>query len=69
MIGDRADYEWARDVIKRHDLSRRCAVLISTVFGKIAPVNVTEWMLADNLDVRFQIQMHKYIWDPKLRGV
>jgi 7-carboxy-7-deazaguanine synthase len=69
VIGDRADYEWARDVIKRHDLSRRCAVLISTVFGKIAPVNVTEWMLADNLDARFQLQMHKYIWDPKLRGV
>lgn len=69
VIGDRADYEWARDVIRKHDLPTRCTVLLSTVFGKIEPVQVTEWMLADNLAARFQLQMHKYIWDPKKRGV
>lgn len=69
VIGCRADYEWSRDIIRRHDLSRRCAVLISTVFGKIAPAAVTQWMLEDNLEARFQLQMHKYIWDPSLRGV
>lgn len=69
VIGDRADYDWTRDVMQRHELPRRCTVLISTVFGKIEPVAVTEWMLADNLEARFQLQMHKYIWDPKKRGV
>lgn len=69
VIGDRADYEWARDVIHTYDLSNRCVVLISTVFGKIAPATVTEWILADNLPARFQLQMHKYIWDPMAHGV
>jgi 7-carboxy-7-deazaguanine synthase len=69
VIGDRADYAWTRDVMQRHNLPKRCTVLISTVFGKIDPITVTEWMLADNLEARFQLQMHKYIWDPKKRGV
>ncbi len=69
VIGDRADYEWTRDVMRRYDLPKRCSVLLSTVFGKIEPAAVTRWMLEDNLDARFQLQMHKYIWDPKLRGV
>ena len=69
VIGDREDYEWARNVMQKYQLSKRCAVLISTVFGKIDPVTVTEWMLADNLEARFQLQMHKYIWDPLQRGV
>jgi 7-carboxy-7-deazaguanine synthase len=69
VIGDRADYEWARDVMARHKLPRRCAVLISTVFGKVAPAAVSAWMLEDHLEARFQLQMHKYIWDPAMRGV
>ncbi len=69
VIGDREDYDWTRDVMQKYNLSKRCAVLISTVFGKIDPAAVTEWMLADNLDARFQLQMHKYIWDPLQRGV
>jgi 7-carboxy-7-deazaguanine synthase len=69
VIGDRADYEWTREVIQRHDLPKRCTVLLSTVFGKIEPITVTEWMLEDRLEARFQLQMHKYIWDPKKRGV
>ncbi len=69
VIGDRADYDWTSDVMRRYDLPKRCTVLISTVFGKLEPVTVTEWMLADNLQARFQLQMHKYIWDPKKRGV
>lgn len=69
VIGDRPDYEWTRDVMHRYDLSKRCTVLLSVVFAKIEPVTVTEWMLEDRLDARFQLQMHKYIWDPKKRGV
>ena len=69
VIGDRTDYEWTRDVMRRYDLPRRCTVLLSTVFGKIEPITVTEWMLEDKLVARFQLQMHKYIWDPKKRGI
>lgn len=69
VIGDRADYDWACDVIRKHGLSRRCAVLISAVFGKIDPKDIAHWMIDDKLDARFQLQMHKYIWDPETRGV
>jgi 7-carboxy-7-deazaguanine synthase len=69
VIGDRADYDWACDMIRKHGLSQRCAVLISTVFGKIDPKDVSQWMIEDKLDARFQLQMHKYIWNPETRGV
>jgi 7-carboxy-7-deazaguanine synthase len=69
VIGGRDDYDWARQVIREHDLARKCTVLISTVFGSVPPKDVVGWILADKLPVRFQLQMHKYIWDPKDRGV
>ena len=69
VISDRKDYEWALEVIKKNDLSSRCTVLMSPVFGKIENIQLSEWILADHLDVRFQLQMHKYIWDPAKRGV
>jgi len=69
VIGNRDDYEWARQVIKQHDLPRKCSILISTVFGSVPPKDVAGWMLEDKLPARFQLQMHKYIWDPKDRGV
>jgi len=69
VIGDRADYEWTRDVMQQHDLTERCAVLVSTVFGKLDPKVLAEWVIEDKLDVRFQLQLHKYIWDPETRGV
>jgi 7-carboxy-7-deazaguanine synthase len=69
VIGGRDDYDWTRQVIREHDLARKCTVLISTVFGSVPPRDVVDWILADNLPVRFQLQMHKYIWDPKDRGV
>ncbi len=55
VIGDRADYDWARGIIARYDLTTRCTVLISTVFGVLSPRTVVEWILADRLDVRFQL--------------
>ncbi len=70
VIGSREDYEWSRDKVSRFGLSRRCqAVLFSPIFGRIDPRQIVEWMLADNLDVRFQLQMHKFIWAPTARGV
>ena len=70
VIGDRADYEFARDVVAKHDLpSRAAAVLFSPVHGVMNARELAEWILADRLPVRLQLQAHKYIWDPQTRGV
>lgn len=69
VIKDRADYEWAREVVFRRELPARCTVLFSPVFGESDPRQLAEWVLADKLPVRFQLQMHKYIWAPDMRGV
>lgn len=69
VLQDRADYEWARDVVAQHALADRCAVLFSPVFGKLDLQSLAEWMLADRLPVRFQAQLHKFIWSPDRRGV
>jgi 7-carboxy-7-deazaguanine synthase len=70
VIQDRADYEFARDVIGRYDLaSRSAAVLVSPVHGVLEPRLLSEWMLADHLPARLQLQLHKYIWSPTTRGV
>lgn len=70
VIKDRADYEYARDVIARHGLAARTApVLMSPVHGVLEPRTLSEWMLADHLPARLQLQLHKYIWDPNARGV
>jgi len=70
VVKDRADYEFARDVIARHGLAARAAALhLSPVHGVLNPRTLAEWVLADNLPVRVQLQLHKYIWDPETRGV
>ena len=70
VIGSREDYEWARGQVRKFELSSRCSsVLFSPVFGKLQPVEIANWILEDRLDVRFQLQMHKSIWDPARRGV
>jgi 7-carboxy-7-deazaguanine synthase len=70
VIGSREDYEWSREKVARFNLPSRChAVLFSPIFGRIDPREIVEWILADNLDVRFQLQMHKFIWSPTQRGV
>lgn len=63
VIGDRNDYEWARAVVEKYDLNQRCAVLFSPVFDSIEPRQLAEWILEDRLDVRFQMQLHKLLWD------
>jgi 7-carboxy-7-deazaguanine synthase len=70
VMGSREDYEWSREKVHRFDLSKRChAVLFSPIFGRIDPRQIVEWILEDKLDVRFQLQMHKFIWTPTQRGV
>jgi 7-carboxy-7-deazaguanine synthase len=70
VIKDRADYEYARDVVQQRDLPARAAAIhFSPVHGEMDLRTLSEWVLADRLPVRVQVQLHKYIWDPSTRGV
>jgi 7-carboxy-7-deazaguanine synthase len=69
VIADEADYNWSKKIIEQYQLDKKCTVLFSPVFGKLENRTLAEWILRDRLDVRFQLQMHKYIWDPNKRGV
>jgi 7-carboxy-7-deazaguanine synthase len=70
VVKDRADYDFAREVMARYDLpSRVSAVLMSPVHDVLHPRTLSEWMLADHLQARLQIQLHKIIWSPTTRGV
>jgi len=70
VVRDREDYEFARDVIAKHRLeARAAAVHLSPVHGVMDLRLLSEWVLADRLPARVQVQLHKYIWDPGTRGV
>jgi 7-carboxy-7-deazaguanine synthase len=70
VLADRRDYEFARAVVLKEDLAPRVnAVLFSPVHGELAPKQLSEWVIADGLNVRVQLQVHKYIWSPDTRGV
>jgi len=82
VLANRADYEFARDFVARHDLGARVnAVLFSPAFSKNAsgardtshclldPRQLAEWMLADNVPARLSLQIHKFIWDPAMKAV
>ena len=62
VIRDRADYEWAREVIQAQNLAKICPVLFSPVQGELPPAQLAEWVLADRLPVRMQVQLHKMLW-------
>ncbi len=62
VICDRVDYEWSRDSVREHALERRCAVLFSPSHEQLRAVELADWILEDRLPVRFQIQLHKYLW-------
>lgn len=62
VLADRIDYEWAKDILERHDLARRATVLFSPVAGSLPPSALAEWIVADRLPVRFQLQLHKILW-------
>ena len=70
VMRDRADYDYAKDVVGRYRLQdRTAAVLFSPVHGVLASKDLAAWILADRLPVRLQLQAHKYIWDANTRGV
>lgn len=70
VIGSREDYDWARAILSKYDLVNKVKqVLFSPVFDKVENIDLAKWILDDKLNVRFQLQMHKYIWHPETRGV
>lgn len=69
VMQDRSDYEWAKRILDRFQLTDRCAVHFSPVFGALDPQRLAEWLLADRLPIRLQLQLHKHIWAPNMRGV
>lgn len=70
VIGSRADYEWSREMIRTHGLAEKpFGLLFSSVHGALSPKDLAEWIIADRLPVRFQLQQHKYVWTPDARGV
>ncbi len=62
VLKDQADYEWARDNVRTLRLEHRCPLLFSPVKGELDPTALAEWILADRLPVRFQLQLHKILW-------
>jgi 7-carboxy-7-deazaguanine synthase len=69
VISNRTDWEWTVSIIRQHSLDERFRVLVSGTFGAVTPLDLAEWVLESGLNIRFQLQLHKSIWDPKARGV
>ena len=62
VLCDRADYDWAKEILATHKLAEKCTVLFSPVYQQVNPTELAEWVLADKLPVRMQIQLHKVLW-------
>ena len=69
VIGNKDDYIWTKKIIKDYNLNNLCEILISPVYNKIKSKELVKWILKDNLNVRYQIQIHKEIWNDSKRGV
>ena len=69
VLRDRADFDWAVARIGDLDLTSRCPLIFSPVFGELEPVLLAGWILESRVSVRMQLQMHKYVWEPLARGV
>ena len=69
VITGREDYDWARDFVRKHSLTEKCKVLFAPAFGMLEPVALSAWIVGDKLEVRLNLQLHKYIFGPHLRGV
>lgn len=62
VLCDRADYEWAKELLSERGISSKCSVLFSPVYGQVNPTELAEWVLQDKLPVRMQVQLHKILW-------
>jgi 7-carboxy-7-deazaguanine synthase len=69
VLADRADYDFARAAVAEHALAARCAVVFQPVRGRLEPATLAGWILADHLDVRLGLQLHKLLWPDRERGV
>jgi len=69
VLTDEADYRWAVELIRAHELAGQAEVLLSPVHGRLDPKILVEWMLRDRVPARLNLQLHKYIWEPETRGV
>ena len=69
VIKDRADYDWTLKIIRQHRLDTRFHLLFSPVFNEMPLRLLAEWMLADHVKAQLQVQLHKFIWPPEMRGV
>ena len=69
VIGDREDFDWAKEMLNKYSLNEKCSILFSPTFGKIDPSLIVEWILEGDIPVRMQLQMHKLIWESEKKGV
>ncbi|MEM7262884.1 MAG: radical SAM protein [Planctomycetota bacterium] len=69
VIADRSDYEWAKEVVRDRPLAKGVPVHFSPVFGELEPRELVDWIVEDRIDVHLQLQQHKFIWDPRTKGV
>ena len=69
VVGDLQDFKWTQNKIQKFDLTSKFSVILSPVFGKLELNNLANWILKENLNVRLQVQLHKYIWHPDTKGV
>ena len=69
VIGDREDFDWAKEMLNKYSLNEKCSILFSPTFGKIDPSLIVKWILEGDIPVRMQLQMHKHIWESEGKGV
>jgi len=69
VIASNDDYRWATSLLRKHRLTDSFTVMMGVSFGKLDPAALAGWILRDKLPVRFQLQLHKYIWEPSMQGV
>lgn len=62
VICNQADYEWSKQIIQQYDLNNKCHILLSPSYQQVKPGELADWILRDGLNVRLQIQLHKYLW-------
>ncbi len=69
VLADRADYDWAKDVVATRPIPAGLPIHFSPVHGELDPRELVDWLIEDRLDVHLQLQQHKFIWDPETKGV
>lgn len=65
VLCSRADYDWAKGILSQHQLNQQCPVLFSPVYSQLNPTDLANWIVADQLPVRMQVQLHKILWGEK----